>query len=50
MFFIFDVQEKRTWNISDNYIKSDVCIKLKYIQIYLDIYQLIPYHAESKKK
>ena len=32
MFFIFDVQEESTWNISNNdIIKSDVCIKLKYI-------------------
>ena len=36
MFFIFDVQEEWTWNISNNYaFKSDVCIKLKYIQILL---------------
>ena len=49
MFFIFDMQEKWKWNISDNYIiKSDACIKLKYIQISLDIYQYISYHAESK--
>ena len=27
-----------------------MCIKLKYIQISLDIYQHISYHAESKKK
>ena len=26
-----------------------MCIKLKYIQISLDIYQHISYHAESKK-
>ena len=26
-----------------------MCIKLKYIQISLDIYQHICYHAESKK-
>ena len=31
-------------------IKSDVCIKLKYIQISLDIYQHISYHAESKQE
>ena len=50
MFFTFDMQEEWTWNISNNYIiKSDVCIKLKYIQISLDIYQHISYHAESKK-
>ena len=51
MFFIFAMQEERTWNISNNYaIKSDVCIKLKYIRISLDIYQHISYLAESKKK
>ena len=45
------MQEEWTWNISNNYIiKSDVYIKLKYIQISLDIYQQIPYHAESEKK
>ena len=39
MFFIFDMQEEWTWNISNNHIiKSDVYIKLKYIQISLDIY------------
>ena len=43
------MQEEWTWNISNNYIiKSDVFIKLKYIQISLDIYQRISY-AESKK-
>ena len=26
-----------------------MCIKLKYIQVSLDIYQHISYHAESKK-
>ena len=26
-----------------------MCIKLKYIQMSLDIYQHISYHAESKK-
>ena len=51
MFFIFDIQEEWTWNISNNYIiKSIVCIKLKYIWISLDIYQHISYHAESKKR
>ena len=30
--------------------KSDVCIKLKYIQRSLDIYQQISYHRESKKE
>ena len=51
MFFIFDMQEEWTWNISNNYIiKSDVCIKLKYIQISLDIYQHISYHAQNQKK
>ena len=35
MFFIFGVQEEWTWNISNYYIiKSDVYIKLKYIQSY----------------
>ena len=41
-------------SLSDNeniiLIKSDVCIKLKYIRIYLDIYQHKSCHAESKKK
>ena len=50
MFFIFDMQEEWAWNISNNYIiKPDLCIKLKYIQILLDIYQHVSYHAESKK-
>ena len=45
------MQEEWTWNISNNHIiKSDVYIKLKYIQISLDIYQHISYHAESKKE
>ena len=40
MFFMFDMQEEWTWNISNNHIiKSDVYIKLKYIWIFLDIYQ-----------
>ena len=30
-------------------IKFDVCLKLKYIRISLDIHQRISYHAESKK-
>ena len=51
MLFIFNKQEEWTWNISNNYIiKSDVYIKLKYIQMSLDIYQHTSYHAESKKK
>ena len=51
MFFIFDMQEEWTWNISNNYIiKSDVYIKLKYIWISWDIYQHISYHAQNKKK
>ena len=51
MFFIFDMQEKWIWNISNNcIIKSDVCRKLKYIWISLDIYQHISYYAESKKE
>ena len=51
MFFIFAMQEERTWDISNNYaIKSDACIKLKYIRISVDIYQHISYLAESKKK
>ena len=38
MFFIFDLQEEWTWNISNNYIiKSDECIKLKYIRISVDV-------------
>ena len=38
MLFIFDMQEEWTQNIYNNYvIKSDVCIKVKYIQISLDI-------------
>ena len=37
MFFIFHVQEKCIWNISNNFIiKSDVCIKLKYIRNVID--------------
>ena len=31
-------------------IKSDACMKLKYIRISLDIYQHISYQAESKQK
>ena len=51
MFFILGMQEEWTWNISNNYIiKSDVCIKLKYIQISLNIYQYISYQAEYKKR
>ena len=51
MFFIFDMQEKWTWNISNNYIiKSDLCIKLKYIWIYLHIYQHISYHLQNQIK
>ena len=51
MFFIFDMQEEWTWNISNNYIiKSDVCMKLKYIRISLDVYQHISYQAGSKQK
>ena len=35
-FYLFGVQEEWTWNISNNYIiKSDVCIKLKYIWMLL---------------
>ena len=53
MFFIFDKQEEWTWNISNNYIiKSDVCIRLKYIRI-LDIYinmYLIMQNQKKKKK
>ena len=50
MFFIFDMKEGWTWNSSNNYIiKSDVCIKLTYIQISSDIYEHISYQAESKK-
>ena len=36
--FYFDMQDELTWNISNNHIKSDVYIKLKYIQMSLDIY------------
>ena len=51
MFFIFDMQEEWKWNISNNYIiKSDVYIKLKYIQISLDIYQHISYVQNQKKE
>ena len=50
MFFIFVMQEEWTWNISNYIIKSDVCIKLQYIQISLDIYHDISYRAESKKE
>ena len=51
MLFIFDTQEEWTWNIPNNHInKSDVSTKLKHIQIFLDIYQHISYHAESKKE
>ena len=48
-FLIFDMEEGWKWNISNYIIKSDVCIKLKYIRISLEIYQHISYHAESKK-
>ena len=51
MFFIFDMQKEWTQNIPYYYIiKSGVCIKLKYIQTSLDIYQNISYYTESKKK
>ena len=51
MFFIFDMQEEWTWNISNNHIiKSDVYIKLKYIRISLDIYQHISYVQNQKKE
>ena len=39
MFFIFHVQEKWIWNITNNFIiiiKSDICIKLKYIRNVID--------------
>ena len=50
MFFIFNMQQKWTWIISNNYIiKSAESIKLKYIWISLDIYQRISYHAQNKK-
>ena len=43
MFFMFDMQEEWIWNISNNHIiKSDVYIKLKYIQI--------SYHEQNQKK
>ena len=46
----YAMQEEWTWNISNNYIiKSDVCTKLKCIQISLDIHQHRSY-AELKKK
>ena len=39
MFFIFDMLEEWAWNISNNYIiKYDMCIKLKYIRMSVDIY------------
>ena len=45
------MQEEWTWNISNNYIiKSDVYIKLKYIQISSDIYQHLPYHAQNQRR
>ena len=48
---MFDMQEEWMWSISNNHIiKSDVYIKLKYIQISLDIYQHIAYHEQNKKK
>ena len=51
VFFLFYVQEEWTWNISNSYIiKSDVCIKLKYIRISLDIYQHISYAQNQKKE
>ena len=51
MFFIFNMQQKWTWIISNNYIiKSAESIKLKYIWISLDIYQRISYHAQNQKK
>ena len=51
MYFIFDIQEEWTWNISNNHIiKSNVCMKLKYIQVSLDISQYISYHAKAKKR
>ena len=50
MFFILDVQEEWTWNISNNYIiKSYEYIKLKYIRIPLDIYQHISCAQNQKK-
>ena len=37
-------------NVSNNHIiESDVNIKLKYIRIYLDIYQNVSYHAQNMK-
>ena len=51
MFFIFDMQVEWTWNISSNYIiKSDACIKLKYIRISLDIYVNIYLIMQNQKK
>ena len=45
------MQEEWTWNISNNHIiKSDVYIKLKYTQIYLDIYQHISYDVQNQEK
>ena len=36
MFFIFDMKEEWTWNISNNYIiKSDVCVLNKNTSEYL---------------
>ena len=51
MFFIFDMQEEWTWNISNNHIiKSNVYIELKYIWMSLDIYQHVSYHVQSQEK
>ena len=51
MLFIFYMQGERSRNISKNYIiKTDVCIKLKYIKISLDMYQHIILSYRIKKK
>ena len=53
LFGLFDMQEEWTWNISNNYIiKSDVCIKLKYIRISLDNIStyILPCRIKERKK
>ena len=48
MIFKFDVQEEWTWNISSKYmIKSDVRVKLKYIQMLLITRRELPSHISS---
>ena len=47
-YLIYKRNEHETFLIT--IIKSDACMKLKYIRISLDIYQHISYQAESKQK